>query len=77
MTVVSVVLGEPSERARDADSLALLRYGLDSYNAAHGRCPRDGCSAAIALRYRDGESVEVIAGATVKRVLRSGRAHDA
>lgn len=30
-TVVSVVLGEPSESARDADSLALLRFGLDQF----------------------------------------------
>ncbi|MEX2194475.1 MAG: D-alanyl-D-alanine carboxypeptidase family protein [Thermoleophilaceae bacterium] len=29
--VVSVVLGEPSEAARDEDSLALLRYGIDQY----------------------------------------------
>jgi D-alanyl-D-alanine carboxypeptidase (penicillin-binding protein 5/6) len=29
--VVSVVLGEPSESARDADTLALLRWGLDQF----------------------------------------------
>jgi D-alanyl-D-alanine carboxypeptidase (penicillin-binding protein 5/6) len=29
--VVSVVLGDPTEAARDADSLALLRYGIDQY----------------------------------------------
>lgn len=29
--VVSVVLGEPSEAARDRDSVALLRYGLDQF----------------------------------------------
>ena len=29
--VVSVVLGEPSEAARDADTLALLRWGLDRF----------------------------------------------
>ena len=29
--VVSVVLGEPSEAARDADTLALLRWGIDQY----------------------------------------------
>ena len=32
VTVVSAVLGDPSEAARDADSLALLRYGLDRYH---------------------------------------------
>jgi D-alanyl-D-alanine carboxypeptidase (penicillin-binding protein 5/6) len=29
--VLSVVLGEPSEHARDADTLALLRWGVDQY----------------------------------------------
>jgi D-alanyl-D-alanine carboxypeptidase (penicillin-binding protein 5/6) len=29
--VVSVVLGEPSEAARDVDTLALLRWGIDQY----------------------------------------------
>jgi D-alanyl-D-alanine carboxypeptidase (penicillin-binding protein 5/6) len=29
--IVSVVLGEPSEAARDADTLALLRWGIDQY----------------------------------------------
>jgi D-alanyl-D-alanine carboxypeptidase (penicillin-binding protein 5/6) len=32
-TVISVVLGDPSEATRDADTLALLRYGLALYHA--------------------------------------------
>jgi serine-type D-Ala-D-Ala carboxypeptidase (penicillin-binding protein 5/6) len=71
VTVVSAVLGEPSEHARDADSLALLRYGLSSYDA-RTVVPQGRVLGRVALRYRDGESVEVIAGGTVKRVLRSG-----
>lgn len=71
VTVVSVVLGEPSERARDADSLALLRYGLRSYDAVTA-LPQGRVLGKVALRYRDGESVNVIAGATVRRVLRTG-----
>ena len=70
VTVISVVLGEPTERARNVDSLALLRYGLDSYDA-RTVLPEGRVLDRIALRYRDGESVEVVAGATVKRVLRS------
>ncbi len=71
VTVVSVVLGEPSERARDVDSLALLRYGLSSYDA-RTVVPEGRVLGRVALRYRGKESVEVIAGATVKRVVRSG-----
>jgi D-alanyl-D-alanine carboxypeptidase (penicillin-binding protein 5/6) len=50
--VVSVVLGEPSEAARDADSLALLRYGLAQYR----RVPvlREGREVGrAAVAYRD------------------------
>jgi D-alanyl-D-alanine carboxypeptidase (penicillin-binding protein 5/6) len=32
--LISVVLGTPSEAARDADTLALLRYGLSAYRSA-------------------------------------------
>jgi D-alanyl-D-alanine carboxypeptidase (penicillin-binding protein 5/6) len=71
VTVISVVLGEPSERTRDADSLALLKYGLDAYRAAtplaQGRT-----LDKVALRYRGGEFVDVVAGASVSRVLRRG-----
>jgi D-alanyl-D-alanine carboxypeptidase (penicillin-binding protein 5/6) len=71
VTVISVVMGEPNERARDGDSLALLRYGLGSYQVvtplAQGRV-----LGKIALRYRHGQSVSVVAGATVQRVLRDG-----
>jgi D-alanyl-D-alanine carboxypeptidase (penicillin-binding protein 5/6) len=69
VTVVSVVLGEPSERARDSDSLALLRYGLSAYEATTA-LPEGRIVGKIALRYRGGESVDVVAGATVRRVLR-------
>jgi D-alanyl-D-alanine carboxypeptidase (penicillin-binding protein 5/6) len=69
VTVVSVVLGEPSERARDVDSLALLRYGLGSYEATTP-LPQGRILGKIALRYRDGESVGVVAGATAHRVVR-------
>jgi D-alanyl-D-alanine carboxypeptidase (penicillin-binding protein 5/6) len=71
VTVVSVVLGEPSERARDADSLALLRYGLNSYDAVTP-LPQGRTLGKVALRYRGREFVDVVAGASVRRVLRDG-----
>lgn len=70
VTVISVVLGEPSERARDADSLALLRYGLSRYDA-RTVMPEGRVLGRVALQYRD-EAVDVIAGATFQRVLRTG-----
>jgi serine-type D-Ala-D-Ala carboxypeptidase (penicillin-binding protein 5/6) len=71
VTVVSAVLGEPSESARDADSLALLRHGLRSYDSVIA-LPEGRILDRVGLRYRSGESVDVIAGATVRRVLRRG-----
>jgi D-alanyl-D-alanine carboxypeptidase (penicillin-binding protein 5/6) len=71
VTVVSVVLGEPTERSRDADSLALLRYGLNSYDATTA-LPAGRILGRVALRYRGGEFVDVIGGGTVRRVLRRG-----
>jgi D-alanyl-D-alanine carboxypeptidase (penicillin-binding protein 5/6) len=71
VTVISVVLGEPSEHARDVDSLALLRYGLRGYVAATP-LPVGRVLGKVALHYRHGESVAVVAGSTVRRVLRTG-----
>jgi D-alanyl-D-alanine carboxypeptidase (penicillin-binding protein 5/6) len=71
VTVISVVLGEPSERARDSDTLALLRYGLDGYDAVTA-LPQGRVLDRVALRYRRGESVEAVAGASVRHVLRKG-----
>lgn len=61
--VVSVVLGEPSEAARDADTLALLRYGLAQYR----RVPvlRQGRAVTrAAVAYRD-ETVPLVPRRTV------------
>lgn len=69
VTVVSVVLGGPSERARDSDSLALLRYGLDAYEATTA-LPEGRIVGKINLRYRGDDAVSVVAGETVRRVLR-------
>jgi D-alanyl-D-alanine carboxypeptidase (penicillin-binding protein 5/6) len=71
VTVLSTVLGEPSEAARDADTLALLRYGLSRYRRA--TLLRRGATLARAdLAYRD-RQVRLVAGRAVQRVLRRGR----
>ena len=44
--VVSVVLGEPTEAARDADTLTLLRWGLRPLQPRPGAGARTVCSAA-------------------------------
>ena len=70
ITVVSAVLGDPSEAARDADSLTLLRYGLARYHklAATVKGRR---YAAAKLAHRDA-SVSLVATRTVRRTIRRG-----
>jgi serine-type D-Ala-D-Ala carboxypeptidase (penicillin-binding protein 5/6) len=68
VTVISAVLGDPSEAARDADSLELLRYGLGRYRRV--TAVRKGERfAAAALRFRD-ERVGLVATRTVRRTTR-------
>lgn len=70
VTVVSAVLGEPSEAARDADTLALLRYGLSRYRRTT-LVKRDAVLAKADLKYRD-EQASLIAAEDVRRVMRRG-----
>ncbi|HEX8120371.1 MAG TPA: D-alanyl-D-alanine carboxypeptidase family protein [Solirubrobacteraceae bacterium] len=70
VNVMSAVLGEPSEAARNADTLALLRYGLSRYVRQTVLQERKGLRTAD-LKYRD-EKVRLVAGETVQRVLRRG-----
>jgi D-alanyl-D-alanine carboxypeptidase (penicillin-binding protein 5/6) len=70
VTVVSAVLGDRSEAARDSDSLNLLKYGLDRYHVV--TAVKDGqVLGRTALAHRD-EHVDLVAGATVKRTARRG-----
>ena len=71
VTVMSAVLGEPSEAARDADSLALLNYGLSHYERR--TVVKSGQPLARAdLKYR-GDSVRLVSADTVQRVVRKGQ----
>jgi serine-type D-Ala-D-Ala carboxypeptidase (penicillin-binding protein 5/6) len=72
VTVVSAVLGEPSEDARDADSLALLRYGLAHYRVV--TAVRAGQRLAAARLADRGGRVALVAGASVRRTIRVGEA---
>ena len=70
VTVLSAVLGEDTEAARDADTLALLRYGLGRYERR--TVLEEGRELAEAgLDYRD-DRVDLVAAETVERVLRRG-----
>jgi serine-type D-Ala-D-Ala carboxypeptidase (penicillin-binding protein 5/6) len=68
--VISVVLADPSEATRDADTLALLRYGIDQYRRV--RPVVAGKTVASAkIRWRDQKAALTPAG-NVALTLRRG-----
>jgi len=68
ITVISVVLDEPTEAARDADTLALLRYGLRRYHRVEPVHKGQGF-ASVKLAHRD-QHVELVAARGVERTAR-------
>ena len=66
VTVLSAVLGDRSEAARNADTLALLRYGLEPLPDRHAGREAATSWRRVGLTHRDGESVELVAAATVR-----------
>jgi D-alanyl-D-alanine carboxypeptidase (penicillin-binding protein 5/6) len=70
--LVSVVLGAPSEAQRDADTLALLRYGFSRYRVA--RPVRRGATVARAkVKFFGDRTVPLVAHRTVRIPLRRGQ----
>ncbi len=70
ITVVSAVLGEPSEAARDADSRALLTWALGQYSRERV-LDRGEVVATVPIRYRDTE-VGVLPTREVSRIVPEG-----
>jgi D-alanyl-D-alanine carboxypeptidase (penicillin-binding protein 5/6) len=71
VTVLSAVLGDPSQAARDADTLALLRYGLSQYRRVAILRP-DRVVAGAKVKYRDEDRIELVPARPLVRVLRRG-----
>ena len=69
--VISVVTGEPSEGARDSDSVALLRYGLAQFRrAAPVRERRPLAQAKV--KWHDDERVDLVPTRGVTLTVRRG-----
>jgi D-alanyl-D-alanine carboxypeptidase (penicillin-binding protein 5/6) len=71
MALLSAVLGTSSEYARDANTLALLGYGFDNFRIATP-VRRGQVLARPTVRYRSGVHADVVAAATVRRVVPRG-----
>ena len=68
--VVSVVMGEPSEAARDVETLELLRWGLERFERKRA-LSRAKPLASAAIEYRD-ERVQLIPRRTTTITVREG-----
>jgi D-alanyl-D-alanine carboxypeptidase (penicillin-binding protein 5/6) len=69
--VISVVTGEPSEAARDADSLTLLRYGLGQFRRATVVRERRPIAQAK-VKYHGDEHVDLVPTRAVALTIRRG-----
>ncbi|MDQ3770042.1 MAG: D-alanyl-D-alanine carboxypeptidase [Actinomycetota bacterium] len=71
VTVVSAVLGAPSEAARQEDTLALLRYGLTLFERVTAVREAD-VVARVPLAYREDSAIPLAADETVRHTVREG-----
>ena len=70
--VISVVLGEPSEAARDVDSLALLRWGIDQYKRVTLLRPGHTVTR-VGVKYHDKLHIRLTTRHSVSYTLRRGQ----
>jgi D-alanyl-D-alanine carboxypeptidase (penicillin-binding protein 5/6) len=71
LRIVSVVLGEPSEAARDADTLALLRYGLSQFKRVQALDTADPVASAE-IRYHGDRRADLVPKSDFFTVVRRG-----
>jgi serine-type D-Ala-D-Ala carboxypeptidase (penicillin-binding protein 5/6) len=71
VNVLSAVLGDPGVAARDADTLALLRYGLSLYREVPIVRP-DRVVASAQVKYREEDRIELVPARRVVKILRRG-----
>ncbi|HEV2820627.1 MAG TPA: D-alanyl-D-alanine carboxypeptidase family protein [Solirubrobacteraceae bacterium] len=71
VTIVSAVLGAPSEAARQEDTLALLRYGLGLFDRVTAVREAD-VVARVPLAYREDTAIALAADDTVRQTVREG-----
>jgi serine-type D-Ala-D-Ala carboxypeptidase (penicillin-binding protein 5/6) len=71
VTVISAVLGDPSAYARNADTLALLRYGLSRYRSYTAFGTAD-LLAKAKVRYRESDTVGLVPARPFSTVVRRG-----
>jgi D-alanyl-D-alanine carboxypeptidase (penicillin-binding protein 5/6) len=69
--VVSVVLGTPSEAARDSDSMTLLRWGVAQFRRSLAVVARRTYARAN-VKWHDGDKVDLVAARSYALTVRRG-----
>jgi D-alanyl-D-alanine carboxypeptidase (penicillin-binding protein 5/6) len=69
--MVSAVLGDPSAYARNADTLALLRFGLSRYRSYTAFGTADVLATAK-VRYREADTIGLVPARAFSTVVRRG-----
>jgi D-alanyl-D-alanine carboxypeptidase (penicillin-binding protein 5/6) len=72
VSVISVVLGEPTESARDTDTLALLRWGLRRFSRVRV-LDRNRALTRADIEYRDDEDARLVPRRSVDLTVRDGQ----
>jgi serine-type D-Ala-D-Ala carboxypeptidase (penicillin-binding protein 5/6) len=70
--VISAVLGEPSESARDEDTVRLMRFGMGAFQritAAPTGASVGNDGISVPIRYRRGAELELVIGANGERTV--------
>jgi D-alanyl-D-alanine carboxypeptidase (penicillin-binding protein 5/6) len=73
--LVSAVLDEPSEAARDADTLALFAYAFHRYQRIRAVI-KGRTMATVPIRQRNGAELDLVAARTVRRIVPRGHRRD-
>jgi D-alanyl-D-alanine carboxypeptidase (penicillin-binding protein 5/6) len=71
VSALSVVLGDPNEATRDADTRALLRWGIAQYALLPIVRP-DRVAATAKVKYREEDRIELVPARRVLKVVRRG-----
>jgi len=75
ITVLSAVLGDPSESTRDSDSLNLIRYGLDSYHRVTAVKARRRY-VTVKVKHQSDDVASLVATETSAMIARRGEKID-
>ena len=67
--VVSAVLGEPTATVQDADTLRLLRFGMEQFQRISPAPPGMHVGVDIPIRYRRGAELELVVGPNGERTV--------